>query len=950
MIPRVFVASLLASAAALLPGQVVSDIEDEEIIELEVFRVDSSEDSRYQVQESTSSTRIAALLKETPMNVSALTEEFIRDIGATDLKEALQYTTGITTDTLLASPIDSDFLDPQASFKNTAKVTIRGFPSSVALRNGFRRTYGADTAAMQRIEIVRGPNALLYGIGNFGGLVNYITKLPTFGEWGSSVEVSAGSDSFWRGQAEVNVPIYDDLAVKVIGVLEDSEHWTDFNTRSKAYAYASTEWRPFSGSSLVLDVEYEDFDRTGVGDQWVRQAASDSIEERFRSNIFDLPYESGEREEATFRWTGNDTFADVEYGNVRAEWTQRLFEGLTLLVGWNYSEFDYNGRLVTDFQIDDEKLGPPSLYIGRVVPILDEETGMIQEREVALRYRWENDSEVTETHQVRIELNWTFNLWGSSHNVLLGRLDQSQRSDRETFSTRGYFFQAIDDYSYLTLGPQVIDPTNSNDLRWAGLGPIPRPPFMSQDMILELDEQTKNEDQGTYLVHMGRFFDGKILTLSGVRYDRNDAYREAVEWNDEWEDTTIDYETTPGSWQASGASTKWSPLIAATWNITDQVSVFGLMSSGLFPNYNRSDGNGVPIPPTEAESREVGFKLSLFNGKMNATVSAYQIDREGHPREIWWAPAPKDGRYDPDQPLTYYLYSFRTSVTDFRDYHWAGTQPGDTRFETAIDPATGDYVRDPETGLIDYVNGGGVFVDDRVMIQDYFENGQWMYSGETSETNNPSLDIGTDVPFDDRSQGVDVEVVLAPLEGLQLVFNYSYLDREVTNGGTFVDHPGAEAPVDIWLGREQPEGTWGAGLDSYADPLRASTYDGSFGKGERWDDSPPHSAKFWGYYEVPTGPIRGANVGLGVRWEDKRQFLAGAGVAGDTVVGEDGEPVDLRTQDRTIVDLKLGYGRQFGPVHASVNFWVFNLLDFDEKVGYSWTAPRSYRFSTRLAF
>src|SRR5258708_30870677 len=62
--------------------------------------------------------------------------------------------------------------------KTDTSIIIRGFTTDTALRDGFRRKVTTDSVNISRIEVVRGPAALLYGIGNFGGVVNYFVRVP----------------------------------------------------------------------------------------------------------------------------------------------------------------------------------------------------------------------------------------------------------------------------------------------------------------------------------------------------------------------------------------------------------------------------------------------------------------------------------------------------------------------------------------------------------------------------------------------------------------------------------------------------------------------------------------------------------------------------------------------------------------------------------------------------
>ena len=108
--------------------------EAEEPITLSAFEVSAIEDTGYAPSESLSGTKVRTNLREIPMNIQVVTAEFIEDIGAFDLQEALAYNAAVSV---------SD---------NAYQAQIRGFTSDWQLRNGFRYYKRTDTAKVARIE------------------------------------------------------------------------------------------------------------------------------------------------------------------------------------------------------------------------------------------------------------------------------------------------------------------------------------------------------------------------------------------------------------------------------------------------------------------------------------------------------------------------------------------------------------------------------------------------------------------------------------------------------------------------------------------------------------------------------------------------------------------------------------------------------------------------------
>ncbi|HEX2100524.1 MAG TPA: hypothetical protein VHF69_07665, partial [Candidatus Synoicihabitans sp.] len=104
---------MLAFAAPPLHAQAVredapaSSITDDGVVILSPFQVDTSQDRGYRATNATSGTRLNTEIKDLPLNLEVITDQFMRDTGATDLREALRYSAGV----ILESQSDA-FVEP----------------------------------------------------------------------------------------------------------------------------------------------------------------------------------------------------------------------------------------------------------------------------------------------------------------------------------------------------------------------------------------------------------------------------------------------------------------------------------------------------------------------------------------------------------------------------------------------------------------------------------------------------------------------------------------------------------------------------------------------------------------------------------------------------------------------------------------------------------------------
>jgi len=169
-------------------------------VQMSVFEVSSDKDIGYRALSSIAGSRTGEDLKNVPMPISVLTEEFLRDIDATDLLEAARFSTGGR-----GMPTSDD--DQQA-------FQFRGFRSQYQTRNLFVWQAPTDAYNIERIDIAKGPNALLFGNSEPGGVANFNTKRAQFTDR-TEVGFRAGSWDQYRGSLDVNRRLSPDWAMRL---------------------------------------------------------------------------------------------------------------------------------------------------------------------------------------------------------------------------------------------------------------------------------------------------------------------------------------------------------------------------------------------------------------------------------------------------------------------------------------------------------------------------------------------------------------------------------------------------------------------------------------------------------------------------------------------------------------------------------------------------------------
>ena len=213
---RLLLGALGASASALLSAQTPAPTTSGETVVLSPFTVSGHDLARYQATEATSGTRTRIPLFDSTQSVSVVTRELIEDISAGRVVEAAKYVAGVYESTI-----------PNAQ----DRTTIRGFQNDGATVDGFSYFSFAnvDPVIVDRIEVVKGPNAIMAPQGLPGGTVNLVSKKPFFSDRGS-LSAQIGQYSSTRAELDVNrVVTPGKLAMRVVASAQDADDYGNAN-------------------------------------------------------------------------------------------------------------------------------------------------------------------------------------------------------------------------------------------------------------------------------------------------------------------------------------------------------------------------------------------------------------------------------------------------------------------------------------------------------------------------------------------------------------------------------------------------------------------------------------------------------------------------------------------------------------------------------------------------
>jgi len=200
----------------------------EEIVRLNPFEVSASRDVGYQANETLAGTRIRTNLSDIGSAVSVITKEFLQDIGATDDNTLLQYTTNAEvagTRGTYAGLGNGTSVDETNNLRAPAGAQrIRGLAAADLTRDFFVTDIPWDSYNVDRIDIIRGPNSFLFGLGSPAGIVNAATHSAEFHSMGN-VEDRIGSYGTVRNSIDVNQELFPGvLAIRVDGLLDNHKY------------------------------------------------------------------------------------------------------------------------------------------------------------------------------------------------------------------------------------------------------------------------------------------------------------------------------------------------------------------------------------------------------------------------------------------------------------------------------------------------------------------------------------------------------------------------------------------------------------------------------------------------------------------------------------------------------------------------------------------------------
>ncbi|WP_179351706.1 TonB-dependent receptor [Winogradskyella vidalii] len=549
------------------------------------------------------------VLKEVVLDVnrknkfSRKTSAYVSKMPLKNIENSQVYNT--ITNQLLISQSVNTFED---ALKNAAGVTklwsstgrsgdgagyysSRGFAVQPQLVNGVAGITNGfiNPSNVERVEVIKGPSGTLFGssVTSYGGLINIITKKPYSGT-GGEITFSGGSYDFAKFNADVNVSANDKLSLRINTGFQQEHSFQDAGLKKSVFIAPSISYKVNNNVTLNFSYEASDNEQTNETFLFLNRYGTLAFD-----SIDDLGYDTN------LSFTSNDVTINNLTQNYRGE------------VAWKISDQWSSQTLISGGLA--ESLGYYT-YLWNTADYSDP-TAIVGTDNFAL-YAQDTDSK-TKTINLQQNFTGTFKL-GDLENKLLVGADYLDYNIIDNSSNWGYLHTINIDGDLIYGEPEMNEENLSAAL--SGLG--------------YLDSDIRQNIFGAYVSDVINILPS-LSVMASVRYDRFDYQGDRQTNADDYSEYT---------------ESTFSPKFGIVYQpILNELSIFANYQNGFSyvnPEYVTTyDDLGEPTTTLEsfdveqANQFEVGAKTNLFNNKLEATLSYYNITVDN---KYYWATQTQD--------------------------------------------------------------------------------------------------------------------------------------------------------------------------------------------------------------------------------------------------------------------------------------------------------------------
>ena len=236
---------------------------------LSPFEVSASKDTGYAGSTTLAGSRLNTEVRDLGTSISVYNSTFLKDIGATDNRSLLQYTLGTEVGGVtgnFAGAGGGAVLDDTKAFSASGNTRVRGLTAADETRDLFLTSIPWDGYNVEGVDLQRGPNSILFGLGSPAGIIN--TRLKQ-AEFRNHNEVSSRFDQWGsaRESLDVNrVLLKGELALRFDWVNNEAKFEQKQAYDNSNREYLALRWEPAflkkAGARTILKINGEYGDGT----------------------------------------------------------------------------------------------------------------------------------------------------------------------------------------------------------------------------------------------------------------------------------------------------------------------------------------------------------------------------------------------------------------------------------------------------------------------------------------------------------------------------------------------------------------------------------------------------------------------------------------------------------------------------------------------------------------
>lgn len=497
-----------------------------EVVQLSAFEVATTKDKGYSSRDTVGASRIAIPIAELSQSIAVVNEEMLRDLAPNSLPDVARYIGGVAETNSPGSDI----------------FAIRGVPISSPFTDGLPEVgssqgTGLDFSLFNRIEVLKGPSAVIYGATSAGGVVNRVAKKPQFERSRALLDLEVGSYDHYRATLDANQPFGPGrtMAFRLVGMYWSKKSSQDFDYGHRRFLAPMFSWRPTPTTTATLTItDYWDRYHKAWGQAFTLPPyVGNNLTLSFGLN---LPRERAWAEPYSVQYEQGRRYNVLVNHKVSDNWSLR-FAGFT-------SHYAYTEAPTTI-------LRDVVLVGGRYL----------------MQRSWRYSANPVDSTTLALDSAWKFNLGPTRHTLIA--LAQYAKSESETVQYIGR--SATGNTTDVLPRLDILNPV---------YGGQPASTFLSSST------ESKGSSFGTAVQEQAYFFKDKLILQAAVRFNRN---------------TSEGFNVLTRVRDAPPYKTKWTPRYGAVYRPHDAVAIYASRSETFTPVFTANPDGKTFTPPTSKQ-------------------------------------------------------------------------------------------------------------------------------------------------------------------------------------------------------------------------------------------------------------------------------------------------------------------------------------------------------------